>query len=297
MRPELLQLLQPLSFASPLDRFRSNGCAFHQINLQYPGLRLVSEEPYIFAIDHFFSDHECDRLIEKMEHSVERQSASSDKLLEAGERTSLSVIPRNDEVAGLRRRLAELANVQLSQLQPLKVTRYDEGGVFLRHTDCTVTLARDEIDGGARDPARFPNRFCTVLVYLNDVTRGGRTCWRWRDADPAFYRRLRPLRRLLPARPFEGCTGHSAASLCIAPRKGMAVLHFPCTSASARYPLSCDPNAEHESEATLDRKYVCQQFIWSACMDGDERVDERLREKFERFVSAQPLEPLTTDSL
>ena len=50
----------------------------------------------------------------------------------------------------------------------------------------------------------------------------------------------------------------------------MAVIHFPCTSASAG--LIMDANADHESEPAIDTKYVCQQFIWSAPMDSD-RVD------------------------
>eukprot|EP00966_Prymnesium_polylepis_P313257 7238448-Prymnesium_polylepis.1 len=97
-----------------------------------------------------------------MDGSVDQQRASSDKLLDAGDRTSVSVVTRNDEVPGLRRRLANLARVQLSQMQPLKVTRYDEGGVFRRHTDCTVALGRGDIDGGGvvgpPSVERFPNR-------------------------------------------------------------------------------------------------------------------------------------------
>lgn len=253
-------------------------------------------------MDNFFTDGECDGLVSKMEQSADKQRASSEKLQRAGERTSLSVIPRNDEVAGLRQRLASLARVELSQLQPLKVTRYDAGGVFLRHTDCTVALGRgadggDPRESGGRDPARCPNRFCTVLVYLNDVAQGGRTCWRWTGADPAFYDRLRVPRGRgwRPPRLF-GSAARRTTDVCVRPRKGMAVVHFPCTSPGATDPLLHDPNADHESEATLERKYVCQQFIWSACMD-DDRVDQRVRARFERFVAAQPQEPLSPDMM
>jgi hypothetical protein len=37
----------------------------------------------------------------------------------------------------------------------------------------------------------------------------------------------------------------------------MAVIHFPCTAASAG--LIMDANADHESEPAVDTKYVCQQ--------------------------------------
>jgi hypothetical protein len=261
------------------------------------GLNLVSSKPYIFTIDNFLSDAECRTLISKMsDQCIVEELPSSEKLQQCGERTSCTVVPQNAEVAGLRRRLADLVNVELSQMQPLKITRYDRGGVFVRHTDCTKALA----NASTADTAVYPNRFCTVLLYLNDVARGGKTCWRWRDTDPDFYTRQRarlhglsPLveqamasvsqvRRKLLSQP--------RPDLCIAPRRGTAVVHFPCTSASAG--LVMDINADHESEPAVDTKYVCQQFIWSTPMDA-ELVDERLRSVFRRFEEQQPSEPLS----
>ena len=71
--------------------------------------------------------------------------------------------------------------------------------------------------------------------------------------------------------------------LCIAPRKGTAVVHFPCTAPTcAAGPLRMDPNADHESEVAIERKYVCQQFIWSDEMDGA-GVDARLKRAVEEM--------------
>eukprot|EP00966_Prymnesium_polylepis_P210424 4872610-Prymnesium_polylepis.1 len=53
----------------------------------------------------------------------------------ADNRTSMSVVARNTEVAGIRRRLAGLANVDVRQLRPTKLTRYDTGQHFAEHTD------------------------------------------------------------------------------------------------------------------------------------------------------------------
>ena len=168
-----------------------NDGLFHTIDTGTRGLREVSAEPYIFTIDGFLSEAECDALISKMaDQSVVEEQPSSEKLQRRGERTSRSVVPQNSEVAGLRDRLAALVGVQLSQMQPLKITRYDAGGVFMRHTDCTEALRAAA--------GMFPNRFCTVLLYLNDVPRGGRTCWRWRDTDPSFYARQRARRQGAP---------------------------------------------------------------------------------------------------
>ena len=173
----------------------------------------------------------------------------------------------------------------------------------MRHTDCTVSLGRSEASDasqagasqGSVDPARFPNRFCTVLIYLNTVTRGGRTCWRWPTTDALFYQRLQPSASNLFSRVASLAKG-AREEVCIAPRQGMAVIHFPCTSPTSNHPLLCDPNADHESEVTAAQKYVCQQFIWSSCMK-DARVDAELRSKFERFEADQPSQPLSFDRL
>ena len=192
--------LLPLSL--PRTPYSGDDGLFHTINTGTRGLREVSLEPYIFTVDDFLSEAECDALIAKMaDQSVVKEQPSSEKLQRRGERTSRSVVPQNAEVAGLRDRLAALVGVQLSQMQPLKITRYDAGGVFMRHTDCTEALraaaepAAGTAAGMVADASMFPNRFCTVLLYLNDVARGGSTCWRWRDSDPNFYARQRARRQ------------------------------------------------------------------------------------------------------
>ena len=275
-----------------MQRYRAS--AFHQIDVSFPGLRLVSEEPFIFVVDGFLSSDEADQLAEKMAAAPDARP-SSEKLLQLGDRDSTSVILRNDEVPGLRHRIAKLARCQLAQMPPLKISRYEPGGVFRRHTDCTRSLGvGDGQKASASDAARYPNRFCTVLLYLNDVKRGGRTRWLWTASDPGFYRRLdagRPERMLQRAlRSVVGDEPTPTDGVSIAPRKGTAVVHFPCTSPSEG--LLLDPNAEHESEPALDPKLVCQQFIWSAPMDAPP-VDERLRGQFADLVREQPAEPLS----
>ena len=313
MQSKLFALVTPLlPLLSPRTPYSRHDGLFHTIDTGTRGLSEVSAEPYIFTIDDFLSEAECDALISKMaDQSVVEEKPSSEKLQRRGERTSRSVVLQNAEVAGLRDRLAAMVGVQLSQMQPLKITRYDAGGVFMRHTDCTEALrpfpngADAAVAGAAADAAAdagvFPNRFCTVLLYLNDVPRGGRTCWRWRDSDPSFYARQRARRQGAPPLVERGVGWASDArsallsmprreDLVVRPRRGMAVIHFPCTSASAG--LIMDANADHESEPAVDTKYVCQQFIWSAPMDSD-RLDERLRRKFSRFEEQQPREPLS----
>ena len=206
MQSKLFAFVPPLlPLSLPRTPYSGNDGLFHTIDTGTRGLREVSAEPYIFTIDDFLSEAECDALISKMaDQSVVEEQPSSEKLQRRGERTSRSVVLQNAEVAGLRDRLAALVDVQLSQMQPLKITRYDAGGVFMRHTDCTEALraaadtAADTAADEAADAGVFPNRFCTVLLYLNDVPRGGSTCWRWRDTDPSFYARQRARRQGAP---------------------------------------------------------------------------------------------------
>ena len=331
-------LRSPSTAGSALDAIHRDGGLFHQINAEYPKLALAATDPHVFVVEDFLSAAESAALIEKLDDA--EVHPSSDKLNSVGERTSTSAVLQNEEVAGLRKRLAALANVSLTQMQPLKLTRYEAGGVFMRHTDCTVALSSSAED--ALDPRRYPNRFCTVLLCmciqrhahicgtltwltfrapdrvfadLNSCEEGGRTCFRWMDSEPGFYARQRtrmsctalgmPLQlvswleelaalpwRLAPSLSMSG--GRQGRELCITPKQGMAVIHFPCTAAHAG--LVPDYNADHESEPAADVKYVCQQFIWSTPMDSPD-VDAQLRAKWDYFEGQQPAAPLSTQML
>lgn len=256
-----------------LVRYRAS--AFHRVNLSLPGLELVHSEPYIFVHRQFLSKAECAALREKAAATLAPQTFDNDAT--AGVRTSRGCVARSEEVASLRQRLAGLASVELGQLQPLKISRYEEGARFDIHTDAW----RGDLQGAPPDPddwwadrARLEygvrgapisgvNRIVTIFVYLTTCVRGGRTRWRWTDYDAAlggnhgraFYEQPGP---------GTGATdvaGGSGAGFSISPEEGMAVVHFPATSArSGGY---TDYNAYHESEAAVDDKWVLQQFVWS----------------------------------
>ena len=49
--------------------------------------------------------------------------------------------------------------------------------------------------------------------------------------------------------------------VCVAPKEGTAVVHFPAvTAADGGY---TDYNAYHQAEPAVDEKWILQQFIWS----------------------------------
>ena len=95
---------------------------FHQINTAYPGLQLISQEPYIFVCRDFLAHEECQQLMTYFSTSTSQASSAVFKE-QTDLRTSTSVIPRERDVTWLRERIAALANVSTEQLQATKMTR------------------------------------------------------------------------------------------------------------------------------------------------------------------------------
>ena len=277
-RPPTARWLHTGYRSLPFDSFR-NCRLFQPIDLHWPELQLVHEKPFIFLVPGFFSPAECAALRAKaaLSSSMRQQGFDNTDARVTGARTSSGCTLRNDEVSGLRRRIARLTNLSEDHMQPLKVSRYRAGQRFDMHTDAW----RGDLRG--RRPARgdwwadrqrarrgvpgaaIPgvNRIVTVFVYLNSVLRGGRTRWRWLDYDAragggagrAFYE---------APRPGTGRTDMERGSgpeLSVSPEEGLAVVHFPSTLPA--FGGVTDYNVWHEGEAAQDEKWVAQQFIWS----------------------------------
>lgn len=266
---------------------------FHQISLDFPGTQLVREEPYIFLVPDLLTATECDQLIVKLACAEEQQASGNAQQVASGARTSMTAFARNDELPTLRQRLAKLANVAVEQLQPTKLTRYDKGQRFATHTDAMDPPQ----DWGVaykqvwEAPARYPNRMVTIFVYLNDCARGGRTCWRSFESPDLYSDRFPKLAERLGLAAgtavAPGLSPNQVQELCVTPQRGLAVVHFPCTTLElAGMP---DTNAVHEAEEVVDRKFILQQFVWSAAVDpNDEGVHERVREAFQQRLNEQP---------
>mmetsp|Transcript_87634 Transcript_87634/g.249244 ORF Transcript_87634/g.249244 Transcript_87634/m.249244 type:complete len:174 (-) Transcript_87634:151-672(-) len=105
------------------------------------------------------------------------------------------------------------------------------------------------------------NRFCTVFCYLNDVEEGGSTSFTWigkhlgKDGKGTFYETPNSFSTVLPK-------GKASPPLRIQPERGMAVVHFPCTTPDTGGFI--DFNTTHTSEPAVAVKYIIQQFIYSS---------------------------------
>jgi len=249
---------------------------FHRVNTSYPRLQLISEDPYILICPGFLTPEECQTYITAFAISAEQLSSVTYEE-QKGLRTSTTVIPNEGSVVSLRNKIAKLANVDIGQLQITKVTRYDEGQYFRRHTDAMYT--QEQLMWGARlamgkesveqlkqndEVGQWPNRYCTCFVYLNgDASfKGGTTTFSSLDPTDQLFESGLPLlgEKLginVPSR-----RRKTPNETSVMPKAGMAVLHFPSTT--PKYKCLTDPLAYHEGDEAVTPKYIAQQFIWSA---------------------------------
>jgi hypothetical protein len=279
----------------PLDGYKAQPF-FHQINTEFPGLQLIHEQPYIFLVHDFFSGDDCDvlrqafnpsRSSDHIKRSALAQQQPSDAVYASqGIRTSSTLLMSHAEIAPLRSRMAELS---LTQLQPTKLSRYDPGQLFEKHTDYNPPLRTFGAKTAevAQAPLSFPNRFVSVWVYLNDVARGGCSNFSWLQERADLYADKLPQEAAcfgIPVPPSSSDDGRARQGeilqeVSIVPEQGMAVVHFPCTK--PEYGSIVDPNAAHEGAAAVDPKFICQQFIWSGPVDEhNTSYDERVRRYF-----------------
>jgi len=253
---------------------------FHQINTNTPGTQLISDNPYIFVIQDFFSAEECKEVVSLYAHSSDKGSSATFEE-QTKDRTSKSVIwPIGSEpplLSKLRERVATLARVGTDQLQATKLSCYERGEFFRKHTDAVLQAPKypwvQRLMAGnetaeeltAEGEACFlPDRYCTVWVYLNDTERGGHSCFHTRGpsngpSDTLYEAHLPEVCKVLgtdvpTARPLRDTP-------LIQPKAGMAVLHFPTTN--QKHMCLLDGLTRHEGHAAVDPKYIMQQFIWS----------------------------------
>lgn len=263
-------------------RYRAQS-AFHHINLDYPGVQLVHEEPYIFTVADFASADECAQLIAlyggASSGDVARAKPSATAPGQEALRTSSTAFPSDTTLSWLRERISRLANVPLEALEPTKLTRYAAGQFFAKHTDASFigeklwaysARAADVDDEDVQAPCGWPSRFVTLFLYLNDVADGGCTRFGWLDGTDSIPGSAIFTRALEERGSQTDGGGSSSTEVRLAPRTGLAVVHFPSSTSSGG---GCcpDPRTMHESERAVDTKFIVQQFMWPCAIDPEGR--------------------------
>ena len=189
------------------------------LDLAFPGLHRVHADPPVFVVDELLSTAECDALT-RLADPMLTQSLPDGGASRARTSRSCHLRKGSQPMPGIYRRVtALLRDWPVSHMETPQVARYERGQFYEAHFDGSAPESR------AYRGEEGGQRVATVLIYLNDVPRGGHT----------RFNRLG----------FE-----------VAPRKGCAVVFFPgCADTGA-----LDSRALHEARPAEDRKYVCQ--IW-----------------------------------
>jgi len=137
----------------------------------------VIESPRVVLFGNLLSDEECDLLISQSRDKLQRSSvvnASTGAYDVHPHRTSSGTYFKRGENELLQRieqRIAELVDCPIEQGEPIQVLHYEPGGEYKPHFDYF-----DPAHPGNKEVlAQGGQRIATLIMYLNDVERGGST--------------------------------------------------------------------------------------------------------------------------
>lgn len=229
---EVKSLKQKVLNELPLEHFA-------QVNLDFPGLRLVHMDPMIFVVPDFLSSETCDRyvaLADQEDLALEVGSPTFSGGVAAETRTSTSWFMQYKAVPELLDRTKQLlSQVSVRQFEEPQLVRYLPGQQFRWHLDQVPPTMLE--NGG--------QRIATLLVYLNDVQGEGATTFR--DLGLSVY-----------------------------PKKGMALLFFPAFAGAGTIGGE-DDGADKISKKKKKKKMNKQSKVPTVPLsfeagDGDERT-------------------------
>lgn len=137
----------------------------------------VIESPRVVLFGNLLSDEECDLLVSLSRDKLQRSSvvnASTGAYDIHPHRTSSGTYferGENELLQRIERRISELIDCPIEQGEPIQVLHYEPGGEYKPHYDYF-----DPAHPGNQEVlAQGGQRIATLIMYLNDVTRGGST--------------------------------------------------------------------------------------------------------------------------
>jgi prolyl 4-hydroxylase len=137
----------------------------------------VIESPRVVLFGNLLSDEECDLLISHSRDKLQRSSvvnASTGAYDVHPHRTSSGTYFKrgeNELLQRIEKRIAELVDCPIEQGEPIQVLHYQPGGEYKPHYD----YFDPSHPGNEEVLAQGGQRIATLIMYLNDVTRGGST--------------------------------------------------------------------------------------------------------------------------
>ena len=202
---------------------------YNGINPNYPGAQLLHAHPPIFIVDNFLNGAECDFLIEAASDAFGPAPVVGKGSGEVSpSRTSSTCYLAREDLPEYLRKVSLLTGKPAEHCELPQVGRYYPNQQYLQHSDA-FDLSNDD---GRRFAANGGQRTVTVLVYLNDVPRGG-------------------------------ATRFPSLNIEVQPRRGMALVFFPSTLDGL-----LDKMCLHAALPAVDVKYVSQVWIRQSNYEG-----------------------------
>lgn len=210
---------------------------YNGVNPNYPGVQLLHAHPPIYGVENFLDPAECDFLIENANSSFGPAPVVGKGAGEvSSSRTSSTCYLAREDLPEYLRKVSLLTGKPAEHCELPQVGRYLPSQQYLQHFDA-FDLSNED---GRRFASNGGQRTITVLVYLNDVPRGGST------AFPNL-------------------------NIEVQPRRGMALVFFPSSLDGL-----LDKMALHAAMPAVDVKYVSQVWIRQGNYEG--RPSKRLAE-------------------
>lgn len=138
------------------------------LNMSYPGLKVLHNDPLVLEIDSFFDDRLCDEYIARAVERGERYSSQTFAANTATQRTSTTWYLKYDQVPEFLLKANQLTNKLIETYEEPQVVKYELGQQFSWHYDALPASLNK--NGG--------QRVATLIVYLNSVATGGATAFK-----------------------------------------------------------------------------------------------------------------------
>jgi prolyl 4-hydroxylase len=211
-----------------LSKFDENGIEKNvPVDRNSMVLRMLHTSPPVISIENFLSESEC----QEIKNITQPRSANLNDALQVNSatfsalstsiRTSTSWFCYFRQVPLLLAKVVHCLGIPLRKIEEPQIVRYRPGEQFSWHYD---EVPQSQLSNGGQ-------RLATLLVYLNDVEKGGGTVFRdLKDSD--------------------------GNQLTVKPRMGSALLFFPAFSDG-----KVDERVLHKGETAQDTKWICQMWI------------------------------------
>ncbi|MEM9091452.1 MAG: 2OG-Fe(II) oxygenase [Cyanobacteria bacterium P01_F01_bin.53] len=159
-----------------------------EIRRQYETGRLLNEEPGVYVLEDFLSDTEITSLVEAGNLKLQRALVSTDAsgVVSKGRTGRNCWIPHDHSptIRSLAKRISQLVELPLCNAESFQLIHYFQTQKYSAHYDAWEA----DTERGKRCMARGGQRLVTCLLYLNDVEKGGGTCFPKLDLEVAAKR-------------------------------------------------------------------------------------------------------------